>query len=114
MKVSSRGLLLLAVCVSFPAVSRGQNAEWESSFEAAQKKANETGKTLLVHFYADWCGPCRAMERSVFSSPQVKSALTDGIVAVKVNSDNRRDLVSRYGVTALPSDVFVDSKAVTP
>jgi YHS domain-containing protein len=49
------------------------------------------------------------MEREVFPTQAVKDLLGSRFVAVKVNSDHHQDLVKRYGVETLPSDVIVDS-----
>ncbi|GAB5441940.1 MAG: hypothetical protein Fues2KO_22890 [Fuerstiella sp.] len=82
-------------------------AEWRTNFEVAEQEASENRSTLVVHFYADWCGPCRRMEHSVLSQASVIDALGNGIVAVKINSDRRPDLVKRFGIRSLPTDVFV-------
>ena len=82
---------------------------FRSDFKAALQEAEEKKRPLLVHFYADWCMPCQRMEREVFNNTAVKDLLTGHFVAVKVNSDHRQDLVGRYGVQTLPSDVIVDS-----
>jgi YHS domain-containing protein len=49
------------------------------------------------------------MEAEVLSFLEVKAVLGNGIVGVKVNSDERQDLVARFGVSALPTDVFVSA-----
>ena len=82
---------------------------WHHDFDAAETLAKENGATLVVHFHASWCGPCKVMERNVLSTAEVKGALGNGIVAVKVNSDLRKDLVRRFGIKTLPTDVFVSS-----
>ena len=82
---------------------------WRSDFKTALQEAEEKKLPLLVHFYADWCGPCQKMEREVFSTSSVKEILDRKFVAVKVNSDHHQDLVKRFGVETLPSDVIVDS-----
>ena len=73
------------------------------------QEAEEKKLPLLIHFYAEWCMPCQRMEREVFPTPAVKELLGSRFIAVKVNSDLRQDLVRRYGVETLPSDVVVDS-----
>ena len=80
---------------------------WMTGFEAAQAQAQVTGKPLLVHFYADWCGPCQIMEGTVLNTPDVLRRLGTDVIGVKVNSDQRADLISRYGVSGLPCDVFL-------
>ena len=88
------------------AVAPGR-ADWHTDFDAAQAEANRLGLPLLAHFYADWCGPCRAMESSVLNAAEVRGVLGVKCVAVKVNIEHRRDVASRFGVSALPTDVFV-------
>ena len=80
---------------------------WSSNFEQAQAEAKRRNLPLLIHFYADWCGPCREMERDVLSSSSLAKQLNGKFVAVKVDTDRREDLVNRYRIESLPSDVFV-------
>ncbi len=49
------------------------------------------------------------MDAEVLETAEVKAALQGGIVGVKVNADDRQDLVIRFGVSALPTDVIVSS-----
>lgn len=83
---------------------------WRKDFEAAMQDAEQKKLPLLIHFYADWCMPCQRMEREVFSNSSVIELAGQKFVAVKVNSDHRKDLVDRYQVQTLPSDVIVDSR----
>ena len=107
MKSNGMMMVIVVICASTLRCACAADGNWSTDFETAEREAKASGQTLLVHFYADWCGPCRAMERSVLTTQDVNDALADGIVAVKVNSDHRKDLVRRFGVTSLPTDVFV-------
>lgn len=104
--VSLFWVLAVLVCPADRAAAQ-RHEGWVGDFQTAEQKSKTDKIPLLVHFYADWCGPCRAMERDVLNTADVSRALTNGIIAVKVNSDTRRDLVARFGVTSLPTDIFV-------
>lgn len=87
--------------------SEGRSDVWGADFEKAEAFAKEKGIPLVIHFHAHWCGPCRTMESEVLNTAEVHAMLSSGIVGVKVNSDDRRDLVSRFGISSLPTDVIM-------
>lgn len=100
-----------ALCVPSPGgepepESRSEEG-WHTDFETALAEARETGRPLLVHFYTDWCGPCRKMEKHVLNAPAVLDDLATRVVGVKVNAEDERGLANRFGVRGFPSDVFV-------
>lgn len=80
---------------------------WQDSYEQARDMAEQQQVPLLLHFHASYCGPCRTMDRTVFSAPGVQRALQDGLVAVKVDTAQRDDLKERYGANTIPRDVVV-------
>ena len=67
----------------------------EENFENEVLKSNET---VVVDFFADWCGPCKAM------SPIIDEIAEETNVKVgKVNVDNDGDLAVKYDVVSIPT-----------
>jgi len=60
----------------------------------------QSEKPVLVDFYADWCGPCKAMEPLV---KEVAKAVQDKGRIVKVNIDKQMQLAQTYNVSAVPT-----------
>ncbi len=60
-------------------------------------------KTVIVDFYADWCGPCKAY------APVLEAVASENkeIKVVKVNVDNEQDLAINYNVMSIPTTVVV-------
>lgn len=60
-------------------------------------------KTVLVDFYADWCGPCKMI------SPVVEAVAKENedIKVVKVNVDDAQDLAIKYDVMSIPTLVVI-------
>ena len=60
-----------------------------------------TNQTVLLDFYADWCGPCKAMEQTV------QSLELKGYPVQKVNIDKDRELAAKFGVRSVPCYVML-------
>lgn len=57
-------------------------------------------KPVLVDFYADWCGPCKAVPPLL---KQVKERFNDNIRIIKVNVDNNPSIAGRFGIQSIPT-----------
>ena len=60
-------------------------------------------KTVLLDFYADWCGPCRIVSPIIDEIAEER----DDIVVGKVNVDEQPELASRFGVFSIPTLVVL-------
>jgi len=81
--------------------------EWTESFADAQRAAAATNTPMLLHFDASWCGACRRMEAQVMHQPPVKAILGSRVIGVRIDADRHRDLINRYSVSTLPTEIVV-------
>ncbi len=75
--------------------------------EAALAEATESGAVLFLDFETTWCGPCKTMDRLVYTAKAVVAA-AEGIFCVKVDGDEHPELKEKYEVTAFPTGILLD------
>lgn len=69
-----------------------------------KEKVLDSEKLSVVDFWAEWCGPCRAIGPVI----EELSKEYDGKVNVgKVNVDHNPQVSMNYGITSIPAILFV-------
>ncbi|KAA8577313.1 hypothetical protein EYC84_007283 [Monilinia fructicola] len=67
---------------------------------------------FVTDFYADWCGPCKAIA-PLYEQLSAKLSRPNKITFTKVNVDTQTEIASTYGVTAMPTFIiFKEGKQV--
>ena len=69
----------------------------DATFEDEVLKSDET---ILVDFWAEWCGPCRAVSPIL---DQIASEHSDKIRVVKLNVDDNPQTAAKYQITSIPA-----------
>lgn len=79
----------------------------DNDFEAQVLKANGP---VVVDFWAEWCGPCKAMSPLV---DELAGEVGEAVKVVKINIDESPNAPTKYGVRGIPTFmIFKDGKVV--
>lgn len=74
---------------------QNDNIKWHRNLEEAKVLAKTEDKPILIYFGADWCSPCRILEKEVFSASSFKKVSQEYIM-VKIYDDFKKENKSEY------------------
>ena len=95
--------------------------EWMTDLAKAQEKAKTEKKLVLVDFTgSDWCPPCKALHKNVFSSPEFNEFASKNLVLVEVDFPRRKEqseqlkktnraLAKKHEIDGYPTVIIFDS-----
>ena len=78
-----------------------------SNFDAEVTNEN---KSVLVDFWAEWCGPCRMLAPVI---DEIDKEYADKYKICKVNVDEAPDLAGRFGISSIPTLLIIKGGKIT-
>ena len=60
----------------------------------------EQNETVLVDFYAEWCGPCRALHPSLEA---ISNEFGEKVLVSKIDIDKNPELAKQFSVRSIPA-----------
>ncbi|GBD87876.1 thiol:disulfide interchange protein DsbD precursor [bacterium BMS3Abin03] len=105
-------LLIIAIAIYALIPSGKEEIDWKPYSEAAI--ASIDGRGVIIDFYADWCIPCKELDATTFSDPEVvkvsKEFETYKADMTKSLSPEVAALREKYNIVGVPTILILNSK----
>jgi thioredoxin 1 len=72
----------------------------ESNFE---ELVTNSGKPVMIDFWAEWCGPCRAISPVV---EELAEAYEGRVIVAKCDVDSNNEIAMKFGIRNIPTILF--------
>jgi len=108
------GLLFLAVgfWIVIPGKSDGESLNWQPYSQAKIEEAISQDRPVVIDFYADWCIPCKELDKYTFSDQRVAENIDEFLLlkADLTSSDSPevKVLKKQYKIRGVPTIVFIN------
>tara|TARA_Y100000590_G_scaffold295088_1_gene332582 strand:+ start:702 stop:1034 length:333 start_codon:yes stop_codon:yes gene_type:complete len=79
----------------------------DSNFEKLVLKSE---KLVIVDFWAEWCGPCKAITPIL---DEISNEFGDKVLIGKVNVDEVKEIPVKYGIRSIPTLLFFSNGEIT-
>lgn len=116
MKIISR-TILLAFALVLTLSASAQEKESHISFvnvkwKKALKMAKKQNKPIFVDAYTTWCGPCKVMDKEVFTDKEVADFFNENFINVKMDMEKGEgnQLKLDWEIKAFPTLLYFNSK----
>jgi len=101
------GLMLLGSVAVSSQVVGAEGVQWLADAPTALQQSRATGRPVLMRFSAEWCGPCRKMERTTFTEPATADAIHRSFVPLVIDVDENEAIAKKLNIRGLPTLLVV-------
>jgi thiol:disulfide interchange protein DsbD len=94
---------------------QAEGVRWTPYNENIISKAAKDKKPLILDFYADWCLPCKEMDKHVFTDPEILE-LSRKFVMVRLDLTRKqpfqKEIILKYSIKGVPTAIFLNSEGI--
>jgi len=110
-RISGILIILLGIGCFYSVFSYIEGVRWTDYDEGLLTKATQEGKPVILDFYADWCIPCKGLDKTVFRDAKVIE-LSKKFVMMRldltVKQPSQDKILERHHIIGVPTIIFIN------
>ena len=90
--------------------------KWGNNLDSAFAIASKSNKLIMIDFMAEWCPPCKEMDKITFSNTNIIKKSNE-FIPVRIDVDKQKDIAEeyngnarKYGGIGIPNILFLDKE----
>ena len=108
--------LLIVGCEKQVREDSHNGIQWVSNLDSAFTIASNSNKIIMIDFMAEWCPPCKKMDKNTFSNTNIINKSNE-FIAVRIDVDKQQNIAEeyngnarKYGGIGIPNILFLDKE----
>ena len=109
-------LLLIVGCEKQVNEDSRHGIQWGNNLDSAFTIASNSNKIIMIDFMAEWCPPCKKMDKNTFSNTNIINK-SNKFIAVRIDVDKQQNIAEqyngnarKYGGIGIPNILFLDKE----
>ena len=109
-------LLLIVGCGKKVSENSLNGIKWGNNLDSALATALTSDKLIMIDFIAEWCPPCKKMDKETFSNTDIINKSNE-FIPIRIDVDKQKDIAEeyngnarKYGGIGIPNILFLDKE----
>ena len=109
-------LLLIVGCEKQVNEDNNNGIKWGDNIDSALTSASNSNKLIMIDFMAEWCPPCKEMDKKIFSNTNIIKKSNE-FIPVRIDVDKQQNIAEeyngnarKYGGIGIPNILFIDKE----
>ena len=108
--------LLIVGCKKQVSEDNHNGIKWGNNLDSALTLASNSNKFIMIDFMAEWCPPCKEMDKNTFSNTNIIKKSNE-FIPVRIDVDKQQNIAEeyngnakKYGGIGIPNILFLDKE----